>query len=74
MRSSDVRGSVEWKDVSVGLWKSVIFGMLIALMATYRGYHTRGGSQGVGRSTSRTVVDSAILILSGDYVVTALFF
>jgi len=71
---SNVRSSVEWNDVSVGLWKSVIFGGLIALVAAFRGYETRGGARGVGRSTSRTVVDSAVLILVGDYIVTALFF
>lgn len=71
---SNVRWSVEWKDVSVGLWKAVVFGALIALVACFRGFETRGGARGVGSATSRTVVESAVLILSGDYVVTALFF
>lgn len=71
---SNIRSSMEWKDVSVGLWKAVLFGALIAWIATYRGFQTRGGASGVGRSTSRTVVESAVLILSGDFVVTALSF
>jgi phospholipid/cholesterol/gamma-HCH transport system permease protein len=71
---SNIRRSVEWKDISVGLWKAVLFGVLIAWISSFRGYHTKGGAQGVGRSTTRTVVDCAVLILSGDYVVTALFF
>ena len=71
---SNVRWSVEWSDVSVGLWKSVVFGALIAWIASFRGFETRGGARGVGRATSRTVVETAVLILSGDYVVTALFF
>jgi phospholipid/cholesterol/gamma-HCH transport system permease protein len=71
---SNVRRSVEWSDVSIGLWKSLLFGMLIAWIATFRGYHATGGARGVGRATTRTVVESAVLILSGDYVVTALFF
>jgi phospholipid/cholesterol/gamma-HCH transport system permease protein len=71
---SNVRSSVTWKDVWVGLAKAAVFGGLIAAVATYRGYHTRGGADGVGRSTSRTVVESAILILCGDYVMTALLF
>jgi phospholipid/cholesterol/gamma-HCH transport system permease protein len=58
----------------VGLWKSVVFGALIAAIATFRGYEARGGAQGVGRATSRTVVETAVLILSGDYVMTALLF
>jgi phospholipid/cholesterol/gamma-HCH transport system permease protein len=71
---SNVRTSVKWQDVSIGLWKAVIFGAIIAWIATFRGVHTAGGAQGVGRSTSRTVVETAVLILCGDYVVTALFF
>jgi len=71
---SNIRSSMEWKDVSVGLWKGVVFGALIAWIATFRGFQTRGGATGVGQSTSRTVVESAVLILSGDFVVTALFF
>lgn len=71
---SNIRSSMEWKDVSVGLWKGVVFGALVAWIATFRGFQTRGGATGVGQSTSRTVVESAVLILSGDFVVTALFF
>jgi phospholipid/cholesterol/gamma-HCH transport system permease protein len=69
---ANVRSSVEWADVSIGLWKSLIFGALIAWIATFRGFGTRGGAMGVGRSTSRTVVECAVLILCGDYIVTAL--
>jgi phospholipid/cholesterol/gamma-HCH transport system permease protein len=69
---SNVRTSVKWEDVSIGLWKAVIFGVIIASIATFRGVHTSGGAQGVGRSTSRTVVEAAVVILCGDYVVTAL--
>jgi phospholipid/cholesterol/gamma-HCH transport system permease protein len=71
---SNVRSSVHWKDVWVGLVKALVFGALVAAIATFRGYQTRGGADGVGRSTSRTVVESAVLILCGDYVMTALLF
>jgi phospholipid/cholesterol/gamma-HCH transport system permease protein len=71
---SNVRSSVEWKDVWVGLVKAAVFGAILATLATFRGYETRGGADGVGRSTSRTVVESAVLILCGDYVMTALLF
>ena len=69
---SNVRSSVAWSDVSIGLWKSLIFGVVIAWIATFRGFGTWGGALGVGRATSRTVVDTAVVILCGDYVVTAL--
>jgi len=71
---ANVRSSVKGNDVSVGLWKAVVFGALIAAIATFRGYEARGGAQGVGHATSRTVVETAVLILSGDYVMTALLF
>ena len=71
---SNVRASMQSKDVSVGLWKAVVFGVLIAWIATFRGYGVTGGAMGVGRATSRTVVESAVLILGGDYVMTALLF
>src|SRR5262249_11962161 len=47
---SNVRSSVEWKDVWVGLLKAAVFGALLAAVATFRGYETRGGAEGVGRS------------------------
>jgi phospholipid/cholesterol/gamma-HCH transport system permease protein len=71
---SNVRSSVAWKDVSVGLCKAIVFGVVIAWIATFRGLATRGGARGVGHATSRTVVEAAVLILCGDYVMTALLF
>jgi phospholipid/cholesterol/gamma-HCH transport system permease protein len=71
---SNVRSSVAWKDVWVGLCKAVVFGVIIASLATFRGCATKGGALGVGRATSRAVVETAVLILCGDYVMTALLF
>ncbi len=71
---SNVRSSVAWKDVSVGLGKAIVFGVIVAAIATFRGVETKGGARGVGRATSRTVVETAVLILCGDYVMTALLF
>ena len=51
-----------------------VIGVLIAAIATFRGCQTRGGARGVGHATSRTVVETAVLILCGDYVMTALLF
>ena len=69
---SNVRSSVEWSDVSIGLWKGLIFGAVIAWISTFRGFHASGGARGVGLATSRTVVETAVLVLCGDYVITAL--
>lgn len=55
-----------FKDVWFGLLKSATFGATIALVGCNVGLATRGGAEGVGRSTTRTVVYSAILILVLD--------
>jgi phospholipid/cholesterol/gamma-HCH transport system permease protein len=55
-----------FKDVWFGLLKSASFGCAIALVGCIVGLGTRGGAEGVGRSTTRAVVYSAILILVLD--------
>ncbi len=61
-------------DVVSGLAKAAVFGLLIALLGCYQGYHSRGGAQGVGAATTAAVVSASILILAFDYVLTELFF
>ena len=61
-------------DVVSGLIKASVFGLVITLMGCYHGYHSRGGAQGVGQATTNAVVSASILILSFDYILTALFF
>jgi phospholipid/cholesterol/gamma-HCH transport system permease protein len=67
-----VERSVEWSDIALGLEKSFVFAALIATISCYRGYHATGGATGVGRATTRAVVETTSLILVGDYVLTAL--
>ena len=55
-----------FKDVWFGLLKSASFGFTITLVGCVVGLGTRGGAEGVGRSTTRAVVYSAILILVLD--------
>ena len=55
-----------FKDVWFGLLKSASFGFTITLVGCIEGLGTRGGAEGVGRSTTRSVVYSAILILVLD--------
>lgn len=67
-----VRRSVDWSDIALGLDKSLVFAVLIATISCYRGYYARGGATGVGRATTRAVVETTALILVGDYILTAL--
>jgi phospholipid/cholesterol/gamma-HCH transport system permease protein len=57
-------------DFIQGLTKPIVFGGLIAVTACYFGLGTTGGTEGVGQSTTRTVVTSSILILIVDYFIT----
>jgi phospholipid/cholesterol/gamma-HCH transport system permease protein len=57
-------------DILNGLMKAVIFGAIVALITTYRGFTARGGAQGVGAGTTRAVVSSYIAILVADYAIT----
>lgn len=61
-------------DVYASLTKAAVFGFFIALMGCYHGYHSRGGAQGVGVSTTNAVVSACMLILLSNYIVTELFF
>ena len=56
----------EFKDVWYGLFKSSTFGLTIALVGCAVGLGTRGGAEGVGRSTTRAVVYAAMLIIVLD--------
>jgi phospholipid/cholesterol/gamma-HCH transport system permease protein len=58
----------------MGLVKPVMFGFIIATIGCYYGMSTRGGTQGVGRSTTQAVVTSSVLILVVDFFVTKLIF
>jgi phospholipid/cholesterol/gamma-HCH transport system permease protein len=61
-------------DVYIGLLKACIFGMIIATIGCYQGISTRGGAEGVGKSTTDAVVISSLLILVANYFVTAILF
>jgi len=63
-----------FRDVFTGLVKPVLFGFIIATVGCYYGISTRGGTQGVGRSTTQAVVASSVLILIVDFFVTKLIF
>lgn len=65
--------SVQMKDFLSGLGKSPFFGVIVALIGCYYGMQTRGGTEGVGRSTTQTVVSVAIAVLVADFFLTKVF-
>src|SRR5438270_6400371 len=65
--------ALHYNDVITGLTKPLFFGFIIATIGCYYGLSTRGGTQGVGRSTTQAVVAASVLILAVDVVLTQLF-
>lgn len=63
---------LRYPDILEGLVKPVFFGFIIATIGCYFGMSTRGGTQGVGRSTTQAVVYSSILIIASDFVISRL--
>ncbi|MEZ5358504.1 MAG: ABC transporter permease [Candidatus Zixiibacteriota bacterium] len=61
-------------DLTSGLIKAACFGAIISMMGCYHGFNTDGGAQGVGLSTTQSVVASAVLILIADYVMATILF
>jgi len=65
---------VELSDIFNGLVKAACFGLILSLVGCYKGFHTTGGAEGVGRATTEAVVLASITILISDYFLTALMF
>ena len=65
--------STNMKDLMAGMCKTPIFGFIIAIIGCHFGLQTRGGTEGVGRSTTATVVAVSITILIADFFLTKLF-
>ncbi len=61
-------------DITSGIIKAAIFGLIFALIACVRGYYTEGGAEGVGRSTTRAVVSGSLSVLVVDFFLTKLLF
>jgi phospholipid/cholesterol/gamma-HCH transport system permease protein len=59
-----------YPDVVQGLTKPLFFGFIIASVGCYFGMNTKGGTQGVGRSTTQAVVVSSVLIIVVDFLIS----
>ena len=62
--------ALEFEDCFQGLAKPFFFAAIVSLVGCYCGLHTTGGTEGVGRSTTRAVVIACVLILVVDFFVT----
>jgi phospholipid/cholesterol/gamma-HCH transport system permease protein len=71
---NDVTTSLTLHDVASGVGKAFFFAYFIAIVGCYNGLNASGGADGVGRATTNTVVEAAILILVSDFFLTKLFY
>tara|TARA_R110000737_G_scaffold25195_7_gene43904 strand:+ start:5318 stop:6094 length:777 start_codon:yes stop_codon:yes gene_type:complete len=62
------------KDVLNGIIKSIVFAFVVTWIAVYKGYSCEPTSEGISRATTSTVVQSSLLVLGLDFVLTALMF
>lgn len=65
-----IRTYLEPEDVTIGVIKSIVFGLTITLVACYKGFNASGGAKGVGAATTQAVVFNFIAIFLIDYIVT----
>ncbi|MGE0789400.1 MAG: MlaE family ABC transporter permease [Sandaracinaceae bacterium] len=65
--------TIDLADLLSGLGKTPFFGYLVCLLGCHFGMTTRGGTEGVGRSTTTSVVVVAITVLVADAILTQLF-
>jgi phospholipid/cholesterol/gamma-HCH transport system permease protein len=64
--------NTEVKDIWFGLVKALVFGGVVGLIGSYKGFTAAGGAEGVGKATTGAVVVSCMLILILDYFLSAL--
>jgi len=67
---NNLRETVDLAKIMNGLFKSFVFAVVIGTVSCHQGLQTIGGPRGIGRSVTKAVVNSIVLILILDYFVT----
>jgi phospholipid/cholesterol/gamma-HCH transport system permease protein len=68
-----VKDSLLIRDIITGIFKSFLFGLLIAAIACYRGLTVKGGAAGVGASTTSSVVTAITTVIGFDTVYNVIY-
>ena len=69
-----VKDRLTFGNITVGLIKPFVFAAIVATVAFHNGFAVTGGTKGVGRYTTRSVMISSISILFGDFFMTKVIF
>jgi phospholipid/cholesterol/gamma-HCH transport system permease protein len=67
---ASAKQAVSGNEIIGGLIKPTVFGYIIAIVGCYMGLSTRGGTVGVGRSTTQSVVAASILVIAVDFLLS----
>ncbi len=65
--------TVKFDDFASGITKTIFFGFLIGIIACYQGLNTARATEGVGNSTTLSVVISSVAVFVADFILTKLF-
>jgi phospholipid/cholesterol/gamma-HCH transport system permease protein len=65
---------VEFQDFIPATLKTMVFGFIIGTVASYLGFHTSGGTEGVGRTSTQSVVIASIFIIVSNVLLVRLIF
>ena len=69
---SSVTKALYMADVWMGILKPIVFGFIIVTVACHVGLRTAGGTAGVGRSTTLSVVAGSVAVIAADFFVSQL--
>jgi phospholipid/cholesterol/gamma-HCH transport system permease protein len=61
-------------DIRNGLYKSIVFAIVICIIACFEGIRAQEGAEGVGKATTSSVVRSFVLIIACDCILTAFMY
>jgi len=64
--------ALDFADLMQGFLKALVYGFILSTIGCYKGLTVRGGTQGVGRATTQSVVISSVLIIVADLFLTKL--
>jgi len=70
---SNMQSSVDFRmDIVNGIYKSIVFGLVVTWISLYQGYYAEPTSAGIASATTRSVVYSSLAVLGLDFVLTAM--
>jgi phospholipid/cholesterol/gamma-HCH transport system permease protein len=68
-----IHSMAKFSDIGIGVIKGLVYGYLVGTIGSFIGYHTSGGAKGVGISTTRAVVISAVTIFIANFFLSQIF-